>query len=457
MIFTRLGLLLGVLCACGTVWAQDQDSVVVRDLPLRTEGNLQMFVETAGFRGPQGLSRFEVYSLLDARQLQFVPEGQKYVSQIDFTAALYDSLGQEVKRQFWTRNVSVDDLKGLRENGALVRDMVAFDLMPGRYKLRFVVEDIYGDLSGRCEGLFEVRSFEVGDLTVSDLIFATELAQTTETGRFVKNGWEAVPNTTRFVRIGQPINVYYEIYNLKTQPNNPKDSFVLGYSLVDTGGVAVKTYGAKRLQKPGESVVKTESLDTENITSGVYFLQVELFDRSTREHVRHRRRLFLITPESTATQLTADEEEKLRYYKDIRYVANEKDLNMYERLEGKAQMNFLKTFWKNLDPSTGTPLNERLRDHLMWSRYADENFTSAPGKNGSDTDKGRVYIKYGPPSERDFQTSAAAGKAVDTWIYEKSGRYIFVFVDLRGTGIYELVHSTMSGELYNPNWRDTIF
>ena len=457
MMIQRLVLWIGILGVCGSVWAQDEDTLTYRDLPLRTEGNLEMFVETANFRGPEGLSRFEVYSLLDARQLQFVPEGQKFVSQVDFTVALYDTAGNEVKRQFWTRNVSVDDLASLRKNGALVRDLVAFDLPPGLYNLRFVIEDIYGDLSGKCEGAFDIQGFGLGDLKVSDVLFSSEVEKTTETGRFVKNGLRVVPNTTRFFRAGQPLNFYYEIYNLKPQTDNPNDSFVLGYSLVDTGDVVVKTYPAKRLQKPGESVVKTESLSTESVPGGVYFLQIELFDRSTREHVRHRRRVFLVSVDGNAPQFTEEEEEQLRYFKNIRYVASGKDLDAFEKLEGPAQMDFLKVFWKKLDQTPQSPLNERLKDHLIWSKYSDGNFTSSPGKKGSDTDKGRVYIKYGPPSERDFQTSAAAGKSVDTWIYEKSGRYIFIFVDVRGTGVYELVHSTMSGELYNPNWSDSIF
>ncbi|MGA1198821.1 MAG: hypothetical protein ACO36I_20205, partial [Candidatus Latescibacterota bacterium] len=295
MMIGRVVLWLGAFLVCGFADAQEKQVLVSRDLPLRTEGNLQVFVETASFRGPNGLSRFEVYSLLDARQLQFVPEAQKYVSQIDFTAALYDTAGQEVKRQFWTRNVSVDDIQSVKKTGALVRDMVAFDLPPGRYKLRFVVEDIYGDLTGQCEDAFDVRAFDTGALVVSDLLFSSTLETATETGRFVKNGWEVIPNTTRFFRVGQAINLYYEVYNFKTQPDNSNDSFVLGYSLVDTGGVVVKKYPAKRLRKPGESVVKTESLDTDALLGGVYFLQVELFDRTTREHVRHRRRLFLIS------------------------------------------------------------------------------------------------------------------------------------------------------------------
>ena len=444
-------------CVCATAHGQE-GAPVYRDLPLRATGDLRVFAETAGFRGPQNLTRFEVYTLIDARQLQFVPEAGKYVSQIDFVLSLQDSVGNSVKRELWTRNVSVKNIRELKQNGALVRDVVGLDIAPGPYTITLDAEDIYGDRAGTCEGQVRVRGFEGPALVVSDIVFASELAKAEESGRFVRNGWRVVPNTTRFFRVGKPIQIYFEIYNFKVMADNPQDSFVLGYSLRDTAGMAVKSYPAKRLLKPGESVVKTDVLETEDLPGGAYALQVELFDRGTREHVRHARKVFLISEEVENPQLTEAEQEQLRHYQSIHHIASEKDLTMYKSLASQnAKMKFLQTFWKKLDPTPTTPLNERLRDHLMRMKYSDDTFTAQPGNLGSDTDKGRIYVKYGPPNERDYTTSAAVGKAIDTWIYEKSGRYIFVFFDRRGTGVYELVHSTMSGEIYNPDWQSTAF
>ena len=444
-------------CVCATAHGQE-DAPAYRDLPLRATGDLRVFVEMAGFRGPQNLTRFEVYTLIDARQLQFVPEAGKYVSQIDFVLSLQDSAGNPVMRELWTRNVSVKNIRELKQNGALVRDVVGLDIAPGPYKITLAAEDIYGDLAGTCEGHVRVRGFEGPALVVSDIVFASELAKAEASGRFVRNGWRVVPNTTRFFRVGKPIQIYFEIYNFKVMADNPKDSFVLGYSLIDTAGMVVKSYPAKRLLKPGESVVKTDALETEDLPGGAYALQVELFDRGTREHVRHERKVFLLSEEVENPQLTEAEQEQLRHYQSIHHIASEKDLTMYKSLGSQnAKMKFLQAFWKKRDPTPDTPLNERLRDHLMRMKYSDDTFTAQPGNLGSDTDKGRIYVKYGPPNERDYTTSAAVGKAIDTWIYEKSGRYIFVFFDRRGTGVYELVHSTMSGEIYNPDWQSTAF
>ncbi|MDE2700770.1 MAG: GWxTD domain-containing protein [Gemmatimonadota bacterium] len=444
-------------CFWTTAYGQE-DAPVYRDMPLRSKGELRVFAETAAFRGPQNLTRLEVYTLIDARQLQFVPEDGKYVSQIDFELSLQDSAGNPTVQELWTRNVSVVNIRELKQNGALVRDIIAVDIAPGPYKMTLTAEDIYGDISGACEGNMRVRRFEGTELVVSDVVFASELKKAESAGRFVKNGWHVVPNTTRFFRVGKPIQIYFEVYNFKVMPNNPNDSFVLGYSLLDTADVVVKSHPAKRLIKPGESVVKTDVLETEGLSGGAYDLQIELFDRSTREHVRHKRKVFLISDENENPQLTEAQQEQLRYFQTIHHIASEKDLGLYESLPTQdSKMKFLRTFWKKLDPTPKTPLNERLRDHINRMKYSDDTFTAQPGKRGSETDKGRVYIKYGPPSERDYTTSAAIGKAIDTWTYEKSGRYIFVFFDRRGTGVYELVHSTMSGELYNPNWQSTAF
>lgn len=446
------------LAMCSFLPVRAEEAPAYIDVPLRTEGKLQVFVETAGFRGPEGLTRLEIYSMLDARQLQFVPEGGKHVSQVDFSAVLRDSKGEEVRRELWSRNISVADLQAMRESGALVRDMVGFDIKPGKYNLSFNAEDIYADRAGNCDGQVVVRSFEGPDLIASDLIFASELSPAQEPGRFVKHNLQVVPNTTRFIREGDSLNVYFEAYNFKEQADRPNDSFVLGYSLIDTGDVVVKTYPARRLVKPGESMVKTETLPTDGVPGGVYFLQVEMFDRGTREHVRQRRRFFILKDQAETVQLTAAEEAQLRAFRNIRYVATPSELSAYERLTtNEEQLQFLSAFWKKLDPTPETPLNERLIEHMRRVQYADQNFTAQSGKLGSETEKGRVYIKYGPPDERDYTTSAAGGRAIDTWIYEKAGRYIFVFYDRRGTGVYELVHSTMSGEMYNPDWQRTAF
>ncbi|MDP6778430.1 MAG: GWxTD domain-containing protein, partial [Candidatus Latescibacteria bacterium] len=118
------------------------------------------------------------------------------------------------------------------------------------------------------------------------------------------------------------------------------------------------------------------------------------------------------------------------------------------------RMVFLRTFWRQLDPTPETPTNERLVEHMRRMRYTENNFSGMHGQEGSNTDKGRVYIQYGPPDDIEYNTGGAGEKPYQIWYYEKEGRFEFIFRDRRGIGVYELVHSTQPGEIYNPSWRE---
>ncbi|MFT5370466.1 MAG: GWxTD domain-containing protein, partial [Candidatus Latescibacterota bacterium] len=115
-----------------------------------------------------------------------------------------------------------------------------------------------------------------------------------------------------------------------------------------------------------------------------------------------------------------------------------------------AQMNFLRQFWKGQDPTPSTPVNERLIQHLQRMTYVETNFSRTNTEEPIDTDRGRVYITYGPPDEIERDASSSEGKPSEIWHY---GRNQFIFRDSNGLGVYRLVHSTYPGEVYNPEWQ----
>ena len=143
-------------------------------------------------------------------------------------------------------------------------------------------------------------------------------------------------------------------------------------------------------------------------------------------------------------------------YREIRYIAAERELRLYNSLDEEGKRRFLRKFWKDRDPTPETPVNELVIEHFRRVQYANNNFSGRAKERGIDTEKGRVYAKYGPPDDIEYSRLASEEKSYEIWTYEKQGYYEFIFRDRRGTGIYELVHSTMPGEIYNPHWRDEL-
>jgi GWxTD domain-containing protein len=108
--------------------------------------------------------------------------------------------------------------------------------------------------------------------------------------------------------------------------------------------------------------------------------------------------------------------------------------------EGKQnQYNALINFWKKKDPTPGTEYNELMVEYYSRIDYAEKNFVSLNGKNGWDTDRGMIYVKFGKPGkvERSYNDH---GKVIETWIYEQANRR-FVFIDKQGIGEFSLESS----------------
>ena len=92
--------------------------------------------------------------------------------------------------------------------------------------------------------------------------------------------------------------------------------------------------------------------------------------------------------------------------------------------------------------------------YLQRVGYANQNYTNG-FRNGWKTDRGRVYVLYGPPSEIERYTSSQESQPYEIWHYnEMEGGVLFVFVDRTSMSDFQLVHATMRTELHDESWFD---
>ncbi|MFZ0759724.1 MAG: GWxTD domain-containing protein [Candidatus Sulfotelmatobacter sp.] len=114
--------------------------------------------------------------------------------------------------------------------------------------------------------------------------------------------------------------------------------------------------------------------------------------------------------------------------------------------------NFIEAFWQRRDPTPDTEENEYKEEHYRRIAYANEHF--AAGVPGWKTDRGRIYIMYGPPDETDSHPS---GGTYERPIEEGGGETsTFPFEDWRyryieGIGqevIIEFVDTCMCGDYH---------
>ena len=123
---------------------------------------------------------------------------------------------------------------------------------------------------------------------------------------------------------------------------------------------------------------------------------------------------------------------------DVAYIIRDDERKAFKSLQSDAEReHFIEQFWLHRDPTPGTPENEFKEEHYRRIAYSNEHFASAvPGWK---TDRGRIYITYGPPDEKESHPSPVPS---EQWLYhliEGVGTNVVIeFVDPNKTGEYRM-------------------
>jgi len=154
---------------------------------------------------------------------------------------------------------------------------------------------------------------------------------------------------------------------------------------------------------------------------------------------------------------------------DVRWIITDEELSAFKKLTTNAERDqFIEAFWQRRDPTPDTAENEYKEEHYRRIAYANEHF--AAGIPGWKTDRGRIYIMYGPPTSIDshpmggpYQRPEEEGGGqtetypFEVWRYrylEGVGQEVEIeFVDETGSGSYEMTldRSKKDALLHVPN------
>ena len=123
---------------------------------------------------------------------------------------------------------------------------------------------------------------------------------------------------------------------------------------------------------------------------------------------------------------------------DVAYIIRDDERAAFQRLSSDAERDhFIEQFWLRRDPTPGTAANEFKEEHYRRIAYANQHY--AARVEGWKTDRGRIYIIYGPPDEKETHPSPVPS---EQWLYhyiEGVGTNVIVeFVDPARTGEYRM-------------------
>ncbi len=438
-------------------------------LCLNVQAQLDARLDMQVFKTPDGQHFLESYLHIYGHTLNYsLNENEKPQAKIQITQVIskgeevvdfkkYDLLSPEIKDSLIT------DLK----------DIQRFTINPGEYTMELKIMDLYDTISGYLsfKETIEVNNLDKG-IQQSGLIFLESIAKSTEQTMYTRSGVEAIPLADNFFSQEFDLLAFYtEVYN-SPKVLGSDGQFVVRWNIYNADyNTKVSGYSKTEKYNVSDVVPLMAMFDIKELPNGNYYLQNAVISRagdtvSQAKHMFHRLNPLasvdlhniMALDIQTAFVMNIENEDSMNYYiQCLRPLCSyvERDIldGGIENESMEFRRKFFFAFWKERNP---------MNPEEEWERYKMEvwkveNLYSSSHKHGFETDRGRVYLKYGPPSYVEAMPNEPSSYPYEIWQYYHIGRFnnkrfIFYLPDLV-TNDYVLLHSDLQGEPQNHRWR----
>tara|TARA_B110000285_G_scaffold45037_1_gene50294 strand:- start:601 stop:2013 length:1413 start_codon:yes stop_codon:yes gene_type:complete len=345
-------------------------------------------------------------------------------------------------------------------------DIKRFVLKPGEYKFSIILQDLNSD----DEPLETSQNILVEDLSKSISISDIQIAEYASKGDgksiFYKSGYDIIPRlATFFPDQLSAIPVYFEMYNTDQLIDS---IFAVKQTITNAlTNEEVEAFTKYTKLKKAEVVPFLKEINIDKLPTGKYILNftilnknmIELsnqsyeFDRSKDVEYEYFTDEIVVDP-AFQKSITDD---SIGYYleslipisksnetKNILTIAKARDLDKARK--------YIQVYWLRTAPGNA---------YEEWVKYKSqvqeiEKFFANSFQTGYETDRGRIYLKYGPPSHISRNENSSSEYPYEIWQYNRIGsfnnkRFIFYNPNLTNN-THQLLHSDMIGEIKNLNW-----
>ncbi len=414
----------------------------------------------------------ELYYSFNQSKLSLIKTKNSFLVKAKLMVQLQNLENNEfIVNKQWILNNPIKDTSEFKNAKSLV-GVLGFVVPKGNYKLSVSANDgIKKSLSFTKSEELKVLPFVREKFTISDIQLASNIKKegADKNSLFYKNTLEVEPNPTVLYSKHSPVLFYYsEVYNLLN--TSPKNELFLQKQIYNSRGDIV--YNQKqKLFINNKSIVEIGAINLKKYPTDTYKLTLIISDSLENRKVFSSKKFFLFNPDvklafsgakkakgfmgSQFAVYTKKECDNL--FRQSRYIAKQDEIDQYDNIDSlNAKRDFLYKFWKKRDPFPETRKNESLGDYLKRIAYVNKHFSTMQ-KKGFKTDRGRVYLEYGPPDQIDRYPNQTGQKPYEVWQYQSiEGGVIFIFADLTGYSDYELLTSTKRGEVRDDNWQRRI-
>jgi len=416
----------------------------------------------------------EISCFVGGKSVVYVPAEQgKYQAEVRITVKAFqnDSLMNKLDYILMSELFADADASTKPDFG----DIQNFKLANGEYLLQFSVTDLNTDAKSVDYSDVIVINYPNDKVSISDISLYQSISREPQGDIFDKYGFSLKPLFYGFV----PEAMYNlpfscEIYNAEKWAKNEKitiKSYITSfennlmpypearYSVQATAKPVIVTFGDLGIFKlPSGNynlIVEVYSKDSLLLASNSCF-----FQRSNPNIQLELNDLNNVNIENTFVNQIKDTAKLVEYVRFLYPISTpiEKDFynNRMRKIPFENLQKYFYTFWSKRDP---------INPQKAWEEYFEKvklvnREFGCKLVQGYRTDRGRVYLQYGPPNSIYESPFDSHSYPYEIWHYyycvnQSNVKFVFYNTDLVSND-YQLLHSDKSGEMQNPFWKLTL-
>ncbi|MCK4570296.1 MAG: GWxTD domain-containing protein, partial [Bacteroidales bacterium] len=368
----------------------------------------------------------------------------------------------------------IDDTTGFSDNFLAQQRYL---LKNGKYDMEFIISDINEEQEPYITTDPVTIDFPVDKASISGIELISDYAKTETPGILTKSGFDLYPYVFNFYPESvNSIMFYCEFYNTDKQFGEG-GKFVYNYHIqsFETKSM-LKNYSRAKVGEGSAVIPIMKEIDIRELPSGNYFLIAELRDQDNEVVTMNRlffqrsnpniqfdtKDLAALNTDGTFVQDIDNIDTLRQYIHSLLPIATEVDRVFISRQMKDADIQTLKQYFLNFWTGRDNVMPEAAWNHYYQQVRKVNYIYSTPNRPGYDTDRGRVFLKYGPPNIISESYNEPAAYPYEIWQYyslgdgQRNKKFVFYTIDIV-INDFQLVHSDAIGEVSNYRWQVEIY
>ncbi len=381
--------------------------------------------QTYQFPGKKkGKTRLEVKIGLVNDIIQFVKLSEnRYRAGYELTIDIVDKHNSQIDGTVVNREIFAGSFRETNSRKRLNKENLSFLLAPGEYILHLDILDLDTRKHLRRAKNLKIESYDTKTPRLSSLVFL----QT--------NSPEGNSLEQNLVNIFADAEKDYFVRFVLSGFTHT-DSIAIRYLIRDWSNKTINSWQEKVLAER-ESLIITRALSQHIPVTGQLALKIECEQNGKSVEMQES---FIVKTLLRNKEKTLQGGDLFSTPEVFKYIMHSQQFKKFKTLDSLQRQTFLDDFWKQRDPSPETGVNELKEEFEQRFAFANNHFSVvSKQKRGWNTDRGKIYLKFGKPDMVRNQRIKIGKPPLEIWVYRRSSKS-FVFRDKNGEGDFELIH-----------------